>query len=166
MFSMDWPLLLKPEIIKCKTQTQLFTNPCTHIERTIRPWQLSHNLTLAHSCGHGKPRGLGPTNPRVKSVDLHIHSVRFIVFQNHMVVWRLAHTIYIQVNNPLFYRCEILSHMWSISNNIHFEVHSSKEFIDIHKGDITIQISTYILGGYHKTITNTQSRNKEYSSVT
>ena len=40
---------------------------------------------------------LGPTNPQVKSVDLHIHLVRFIVSQNHMIVGGLAHPIYMQV---------------------------------------------------------------------
>ena len=64
----------------------------------------SHNIIMAHSCGHMKPVG-----SHVKSVDLHIHLVKFIISQNHMLVGRLVHNI-------LFYLCGILSHMWSISN--------------------------------------------------
>ena len=42
--------------------------------------------------------GLGPTNSWVKSVDLHVHLVRFIVSQNHMVIGKLARPIYMQVS--------------------------------------------------------------------
>ena len=53
--------------------------------------------------------GFEPTNPLVKSVDLHIHLLRSVVSQNHNVVGGLAHPIYMQIYNILFYRCEILS---------------------------------------------------------
>ena len=77
------------------------------IRHIISPWptrvDTEHPWAKAH-----KPKGM--------SVDLHIHLVRFIVSQNHMVVEGLAHLIYMQVHNPLFYQCGILSHMKSISN--------------------------------------------------
>ena len=38
--------------------------------------------------------GFGPTNPRVKSVNLYIRLVRFIISQNHMAVGELAYPIY------------------------------------------------------------------------
>ena len=78
----------------------------------------SHNFHRGTLVWTRETHGLEPTNPRVKSVDLHIHLVRFIISQNHMVIGRLAHPLYIQVNSPLLYRCGILSHMWSISNNV------------------------------------------------
>ena len=87
----------------------------------IRPWQFvtqSHSGPLVWTCPlvwTWDTRGLGPTIPRVKSIDLHIHLMRFIVSQNHMIVRGLTHPIYMQVHNLLSYRCEILSHKWSIS---------------------------------------------------
>ena len=69
----------------------------------------SHNLSVAHKTWD--THGLRPTNLRVKSIDLQVYLVGFIVSQNHMVVGGLTHPIYMQIHNPLLlsYRCEILS---------------------------------------------------------
>ena len=67
----------------------------------------SHNLTGALLVWTQDTHELEPTIPRVKSVDLHIHLIRFIVSQNHMIGGSLAHPIYMQVHKPLFYRCGI-----------------------------------------------------------
>ena len=91
----------------------------------IRPWQFvtqSHSGPLVWTCPlvwTWDTRGLRPRNPRVKSVDLHCCTYTWwgLLFpKKNMVVGRLARQTYMQVHNPLFYRCEILSHMWSVFN--------------------------------------------------
>ena len=42
-------------------------------------------------------RGLGPTNPQIMIVDLHIHLMGFILSKNHMILGRLPIKYYIQV---------------------------------------------------------------------
>lgn len=56
--------------------------------------------TLSHN--HLIGSGVGPTNPRVISVELHTRLIKFSLFQNYMVLERLPTKYYMQVQNLLF----------------------------------------------------------------
>ena len=66
---------------------------------------------MIHSCEHGTYLCAWSTNPRVKSVDLHIHLVKFIVFQNHMVVGKYSPNIYASPQSTILWIWDLVSHV-------------------------------------------------------